>query len=99
MEAFFYWDRDGEPIGDVLDWAKLTEDWDYKLVASEEVGPWTVRTIWSGVDWSFGDSERPLIFSTGVWRTAGEINVTEERHWATEAEAIAGHAEVVAARR
>ena len=82
---------------EMLEWARKFEDYDYKVLARDQVGELTVMTVWSGLDWNSGlDDEAPLIFSTGVMRTAeyssGEgFGLIEERYWSTEDEALEGH--------
>lgn len=65
-----------------------------KRVALTEVGDVKVSTVWLGIDYNFGGSERPLIFETMVF--GGEHDELCHRY-STEAEALAGHAEVCSA--
>jgi hypothetical protein len=53
-----------------------------------------VSTVWIGINYNFGDGD-PVIFETMVF--GGEERQDETCwRWTTEAEATAGHAEVVA---
>lgn len=87
-----YYDRQGQPI-DEHTWATLFGQRGYKQVASEQVGDMWVSTIWLGGDhnwWSPGD---PLIiFETMVF--GGTLDQHTERY-ATEQDALAGHARIV----
>jgi hypothetical protein len=91
-----FYDRDGSPIG-LLAWTELFEDRSYQRVAEDVVGPYRVSTVWLGADHNFGGVGAPLIFETMVF---GEGEADEETHrWCTEAEAVAGHEQVVAGLR
>lgn len=57
-----YFDRDGNPLG-LLEWGKLLEDREYKVVGQDRVKGWWVSTVWLGLDHRFGPGE-PLIFET-----------------------------------
>lgn len=76
------------------------QDESYWRVAETYVGPYRVSTVWLGVDHHFGRGTL-AIFETMVF---AEESIADERgtHWdhyqdryATEAEALAGHAKVV----
>jgi hypothetical protein len=55
----------------------------------------TVSTIWSGLDPMPSGLLPPMVYETATW---GRSNWTQvQGRWATEAQALAGHAEVVAA--
>lgn len=88
-----YYDRQGQPI-DEHTWATLFGQRGYKQLANEQVGDMGVSTIWLGSDhnwWSPGD---PLIiFETMVFGGALEGH---QVRYATESEAFAGHARIVA---
>ena len=45
----------------------LLGDFDYKVVARTEVGPYVVSTVWLGLDHSYRDEGPPLIFETMVF--------------------------------
>lgn len=93
-----FYDRDGNRIG-YLDIAAKTEE--YRIVGRDQVGPWSVCTDWMlGQDISLGRAEKPLIFETMVFGPSEGPGLElgkamEVRRYATEAEAIAGHDEVV----
>lgn len=93
-----YWDRDGEPI-DIALYSVLMEDAAYKRVARTVVGPYVVSTVWLGIDYGMAAvyrmSDKPTaLFETMVFGDGPEHDL-DCRRWATEAEALAGHEEVV----
>lgn len=67
----------------------------YHRVAYDMVGPFTISTVWRGLDAREYLGGEPLIFETAVMSPSGDQIL---RH-ATEAEAQHVHAEVVAAAR
>lgn len=84
-----YYDRQGNPI-------TLTElgnfPSDYKRVARDEGETYEVSTVWLGLDHSYGGA--PIIFETMVFGNAHPLDQHQVRY-ATEAEALAGHAKMV----
>jgi hypothetical protein len=99
-----YYDRQGNPIKDTLEWGRLFEDWEYRLVAMhEQDGGWKVTTIWTGLDQRLtenmlavmeGYKPLPAIFRTA---TIGPGWYEESEPYPTEAAALAGHDQAVAA--
>lgn len=92
--------RDGTPYPDgekgLLEWAKDFEDPMKKIVKQETTkdGMW-VSTVWLGLDHSFG-SGPPLIFETMVFDGLGGDSVNDEQErYSNEAEALAGHEQMV----
>src|SRR5262245_35558880 len=92
--GFRHYDRRGEKIS-FEDWGRLREygGLEYLRVARDEIGEYTVSTVWLGIDHSFGGSV-PLIFETMVFHD-DETDVDEMRRYATEEQALEGHAEIV----
>jgi hypothetical protein len=88
-----FWDRNGNPITR-KQWAKLFHDRSYQQLAYDEVDGYAVSTVWLGFDHGHGYSEWPLLFETMVF--GGERGREEQRRYETEAEALAGHAELLA---
>jgi 20S proteasome alpha/beta subunit len=85
-----YYNRQGEPI-DMTEWTRLFHPL-YQQIARTTIGPYTVSTVWLGLDHNWGDGP-PLIFETMIF---GSSNLDEDCHrWSTEAQALAGHAELV----
>jgi hypothetical protein len=101
-----YYRRDASQIDDVLAWAALFEDHAYRVVKQTKLpgGQKWVSTVWLGLDHNFFSGGAPLIFETMVFGrhdlshfTLGGVTRSSKRdygqkRWATEAEAIAGHA-------
>ncbi len=82
-----YYDRRGNPVADVITWARTFEEAD-RHVGDTTIGDVRVSTVWLGVDHNFG-SGPPLLFETMVF--GGKLDEEQERY-STEAEAEAGHA-------
>ena len=92
MQIFF--DRQGQPI-DIATHDRLLYDEAYCLVARDVMDGVTVSTVWTGVRAPCLDpGSPPLIFETAAF--GAEVAVEFPRRYATEPEAIAGHAAVVA---
>jgi hypothetical protein len=86
-----WFDRDGKPIG-VAEMTSLVRNQEYRVVARDFVGAVEVATVWLGFDHSLREST-PIIFATFVF--GGELD-EYRRRYATEDEAKAGHARVLA---
>lgn len=89
-----YYDRAGNPVSSALEWAKLFDgNPDYRRVARDVLpNGIVVSTVWLGLDHGFG-SGAPLIFETMVF--AGGDDDSDCERYSTEAEARAGHAQLV----
>lgn len=90
-DRVLWWDRAGQPIADVLEWAKLLEDPGYRFVALDvDDGDESCRvsTIWEGLDATFGRLGVPSIFRTAY--LVGD-KVVEEFQWPDEDTALEGH--------
>lgn len=103
-DRFYMLDEHGEPfaIDDMRVWAKWFETAD-RHVDRTEIGPYTVSTVFLGIDHSFQNYE-PVLYESLVfvrqpegsefeWVSAGEY---EMRRYATREQAQAGHDELVA---
>lgn len=88
-----FYDRQGNPM-DFEQWVGWTErrDMDYKRVAETTVGNTWISTVWIGLNYDWSRKGPPLIFETMIF--GGPMN-EETWRWSTEAEALAGHEEVV----
>jgi hypothetical protein len=89
----WYYDKQGERLDDMLGWARLVEDNEYKLVEQTEVGEAFVSTVWMGIDHNFASpGNPPLIFETMIF--GGDHDECQWR-WATEEEARKAHRMIV----
>ena len=61
-----FFDRQGKPL-DLLDWAALYEDDDYRLLRCTDLGTYVVTTIWRGFDTGLRPKPIPLIFEVAVF--------------------------------
>lgn len=93
-------DRQGEPIWTAERYSELFMNADYKCVARDTVGNYFISTAWNGAVVCEGDE--PMIFQTGIFDQSKDLEETyglgemiQERGYATEAEALAGHQEMV----
>lgn len=89
-----YYDRQGNRL--TQEEAFTPEHWDVdrRRVAVDQVGEYHISTVHLVIDHQYGDGP-PLIFETMVFEGGiGGVDL-ECRRYATEAEALAGHAEVV----
>ncbi len=64
------------------------------MVEQTEVDDYLISTVWLGLDHGFGQTAEPLIFETMVFK-AGDMSGLEQRRYASEDEARAGHAAYV----
>ncbi len=89
------YDRKGKPL-DLMTWANLMEDHAYRRVAETTLsnGTW-ISTVWLGLDHNFGHGA-PLIFETMVFPARDDKREEDSDRYSTEAEALDGHAAMVA---
>jgi len=87
-------DADGhpQPEGDILAWAQWMGTGDNKVIKREQVGRVRVSTVFLGLDHGWGSGEL-LLWETMVF--GGKLDGLCERY-ASRADALAGHANVVA---
>jgi hypothetical protein len=87
----------GEPVPepDLLKWAAWFESAD-RAVARTAVGPFTVSTVFLGLNHAYG-AQPPLLWETMVFGP-GDV-ARHERRWHSRAEALAGHEAAVASLR
>ena len=92
-----YFNRDGSPCGDVLEWAREFETSDRHVgltQVTDRARSIRVSTVFLGLDHGFG-SGPPLIFETMTFPDDDLLEEDCERY-ATEDQAHAGHAAMVA---
>ena len=89
------YDRQGKPISDTLEWARLFEDKVYQHVAETTLpnGKW-VSTVWLGLNHRYADGP-PLIFETMVFAVEGQWDERDCKRYSTEQEALTGHEAMV----
>lgn len=93
MTDFF--DRKGKPL-ELLEWAELYENREYRQVALTSIDGWTVSTIWQGFSDQLDGHNQ---FETARWETLynpQDSSFTVVDRYFTEEDALAGHAEIVA---
>jgi hypothetical protein len=89
----WFFDRQGNPIS-LLTWSKLLERGAYRTIAHDRVKGDDVSTVWIGLDQTLGAGPKPMFFETMV---IGDKQHELTRRYSTEAEAIEGHKQIVAA--
>lgn len=94
-----YFDRKGQPL-ELLEWDKLFQDPDYKIVKKEAVGQYFISTVWIGInDDLFSDI--PVIFETIIFvkddleSDENDTILSYMDRYSTEEEALAGHEKAV----
>jgi hypothetical protein len=89
---------DPQPCHDLIEWAMWFEtSRDVRKVALDQIGPYTVSTIFLALDFSFVPMTDPLTYEPVLWETivfAGDSPIAQRRYASREA-AISGHQEFV----
>lgn len=86
-----HYDFEGKPI-DPLTWASMLDS-PARIVGHTAIGEVHVSTVWIGIDHGFGQTERPLIYETMIFRPD---DYDETYRYATLADAQLGHSRLVA---
>lgn len=95
-----FFDRKGNPL-QLLEYARLFEDKDYKVVKQEYVGKYFVSTVWVGLNMAFRRTQGKLIFETMIFLKDEEDEESEDplrdyqERYGTEEEALEGHEKAV----
>jgi hypothetical protein len=95
-----YYDKQGNPIDDMHEWAKLFGDWDYKRVALDTIEiegcSVDVSTVWLGLDHGFGNGA-PVIFESMLFVKPDGPHEFQEwmTRYTTVESAESGHARIV----
>jgi hypothetical protein len=89
--------RDGTITRDIREWGAKFKDLAYKRVAETTLpdGKW-VSTVWMGLDHQYAEHGPPLIFETMVFPSEHDLDDLDCERYSTEAEALVGHAAMVA---
>lgn len=87
-----FFDKDGTPLTLEEFNEKYTDE--YRILKMSAAQNKSVVTVWTGLDNSWGESEKPLIYQTKI------SDVNDPQHsqivlYATEEEALAGHDNVM----
>ena len=96
-----FYDRDGNPLRDLIVAAALGDDPDYATLCQTWIGNYFVSTVWMhGIDYAMGRGTTPVLFETMVFPIVSyEADMRYDldcRRWCTFDEAINGHQEIVA---
>lgn len=87
-----YYDRQGQPLyDDIMAWGRLRDDDTNVHVRQDVIGDAEVVTVWHGMNVRLG-ADPPHLFETLIF--GGRYDL-ERMTYATEAEAIDGHATAV----
>ena len=88
-----YYDRDGRPLADIMEYARLFADKSYQIIEQTDVDEDVrVSTVWLGIDHNFFGEGPPLIFETMIF---GGNHDEYQWRWATEDEARFAHEKIV----
>lgn len=91
-----YYDRAGKPIT-IDEYAELLKGCaEYSRVARTKCGTVTVSTVWLGINHNFMDAGAPIIFESMLFDSDEGDRDGECVRYCTEAEALEGHAALVA---
>ncbi len=85
MTGLTYLDKNRRPL-DLMEWAALLEQDDYRRVALNVVGTVEVSTVWIGIPGAFGEA----IFETMVF-DGPDRDIIDMERYRTLVEAEAGH--------
>ena len=94
-----YFDRQGKPL-ELMEWSRLCDDDNYKIVKQEWVGDYFVSTVWIGLNMNIWKGHK-LIFETMIF-PKDKIDLLKDDplfeyqdRYATEEQALIGHEEAV----
>lgn len=104
-DEIYFWDKQGNPLTPA-EADRLLGNFDYKVVAQTEVGPYFVSTVWLGVDHNWWGRGPKILFETAVFLAEAfyadrsdpdraPMLEFDMRRYATEEEAQQGHDETV----
>jgi len=94
-----HFDRKGNPIS-YADWAEAFSDYEYRVVKKTIIGDVEISTVWLGMDHGFRRNGPPIIFETMCFQRSDDGTREDfdfQDRYATEAQALKGHAEAVVA--
>ena len=83
-----YYDINGKPM-ELMEWAKKVEDYQYRTIGHDFIGPYRISTAWMGLDYNFFGGP-PLIFETMIFK-GSKIDFEYQERYTTLAQAQLGH--------
>lgn len=89
-----YYRLDGHtitPVDDVKDWSRWFKSAN-RIIQRDVITGVTVSTVFLGIDHSFGDGSKPILFKTIIF---GGDHDDDQCYYATYDEAVAGHKRIV----
>lgn len=95
-----FYNRQGEPIT-LHEYGTLMADLEYKSVGYDHIGDFLISTAWLGANHNFSDHGKHLIFETMIFESGNSSETSSwqfdnyQTRYATEEEAVAGHAEAI----
>lgn len=92
-----YYDRDGTPIGNVMDWARAFERSNRRVALTKVTGgnppvTYEISTVHLGLDHNWGGGP-PLIFESMAFGPDGDDEMMDR--YSTEQQAVDGHRAMV----
>lgn len=87
-----YFDHDGEEIG-FLEWAIRVNDHKVVCLALDDVGEFTISTVWIGLHFDHHPTDKILIFETVMFDEEGAS--LDCVRWETKEIALEGHRRMV----
>jgi hypothetical protein len=88
MRFQMYYDRQGRPIEDTLEWAALFEQWQYRYISQQNIGNYRVSTLWFGLNWNWADDTPVGIFETALFKDGEFLDLWRSN---TQGEAVYMH--------
>lgn len=96
MDLSRYYDKEGKPIKDVIEWGKLFEDFSYKVIKQETLpnGLW-ISTVWLGLNHNWAPNGPIHIFESMVFSRIDRLEEQDMERYSTLEQAKAGHLKLV----
>jgi len=93
MRKHAYYDRSGKEIP-LLEWGRLFEDPEYKIVKQEKIYGFLVSTVWIGTDLGLFSPDLQ-IFETMIFDGGRESCFDYQERYSNEEQALKGHYDAV----
>jgi hypothetical protein len=90
MNLFFKLDKDKNviPAKDCMDWATAFENLEGRVVKQEDVGKYSISTVFFGTNLNLHEGSIPLVFETMIFENGTEIYCDRYPTWNM---AVKGH--------